>query len=148
MVAGSATRRWLEVIRSASIRELGRDSPLPFVQLLRGPKSFGGLLEAEGVASVPSPGAPSPGTDPYFRGGYSTRIHGSVEDGEVVSGIQLEHHYAGIRDTPESRRFYAAKAARSIRAFMLEHVGYFEPPEASSRALAARPPHHIRGEHR
>lgn len=120
----------LPVIRASSIRELGRDSPLPFSQLLRGDQSLGGLLQAQGVASVPSPADPSPGTAPYFRGGYSTRRHGSMEDGEVVSGIQLEHPYPGIRDTPENQRAYARKAARAIQVFMLRHVGYFEPAGA------------------
>lgn len=122
----------LPVIRASSIRELGRDSPLPFSRLLRGAESFGGLLQAEGVASVPSPADPSPGTAPYFRGGYSTRRHGSVEDGELISAIQLEHPHPGMRDTPENRRAYAQKAARAIQAFMLRHVGYFEPAGAPS----------------
>ncbi len=129
----------LGVVRCSSIRELGRDSPLPFAHLLRGATSFGGLLQAEGVASVPSPAAPSPGSSPYFRGGYSTRIHGSVGDGEVISGIQLEHQYAGVRDTPANRRSYAAKAARAIRAFMLDHVGYFKPPARRGPVVAERP---------
>lgn len=120
----------LPVIRASSIRELGRDSPLPFSQLLRGAESFGGFLQAEGVASVPSPADPSPGTAPYFRGGYSTRRHGSMEDGAVISGIQLEHPYPGMRDTPENRQAYAEKAARAIRGFMLRHMGYFEPAGA------------------
>ena len=76
---------------------------------------------------MPSPEAPGPGSAPYFRGGYNTREHGSVTDGEVVSGIQIEHHYSGIRDTAENRAEYAARAARVIRAFMLEHYGFFEP---------------------
>ncbi len=117
----------LEVVAQTSIRDLGRTSPIPFSQLLRGPTSFGGLLQDEGVPSVPSPAAPGPGDAPYFRGGYNTREHGSVTDAEVVSGIQIEHHYGGIRDTPENRAEYAARAARVIRAFMLEHYGFFEP---------------------
>ena len=117
----------LEVVSRTSIRDLGRTSPIPFSQLLRGPTSLGGLLADEGVPSVPSPSAPGPGDAPYFRGGYNTREHGSVTDAEVVSGIQIEHHYGGIRDTPENRSEYAAKAARVIRAFMLEHYGFFEP---------------------
>ena len=44
-----------------------------------------------------------------------------------MSGIQLEHHYDGIRDTDANRRAYAAILARVIRAYMLEHIGYFEP---------------------
>ncbi len=117
----------LEVVARTSIRDLGRTSPIPFAQLLRGPTSFGGLLADEGVPSVPSPGVPGPGDAPYFRGGYNTREHGSVSDAEVVSGIQLEHHYGGIRDTPQNRFEYANKAARVIRKFMLEHYGFFEP---------------------
>ena len=117
----------LAVVRCTSIRELGRDSPIPFSQLLRGEMSFGGLLQEEGVRSIPSPGDPSPGDAPYWRGGYNTREHGSQADGELISGIQLEHHWPGLRDTEENRRDYAAKAARVIRRFMLEHFGYFEP---------------------
>lgn len=117
----------LEVVARTSIRDLGRTSPIPFSQLLRGPTSFGGLLADEGVPSVPSPGTPGPGDAPYFRGGYNTREHGSVSDAEVVSGIQLEHHYSGIRDTEQSRSAYAVKVARVIREFMLEHYGFFEP---------------------
>ena len=116
----------LEVVARTSIRDLGRTSPIPFSQLLRGPTSFGGLFEEEDIPSVPGPSAPGPGDAPYFRGGYNTRQHGSVEDAEVISGVQIEHHYGGIRDTHMSRVAYAAKAARVIRAFMLEHYGFFE----------------------
>lgn len=114
-------------VASSSIRDLGRDSSLPFSQLLRGPLSFGGFLQGEGVRAVPSPGDPSPGAEPYFTGGYNTRRHGSWTDGEFISGIQIEHHFDGLRDTEENRRAYAAKLARVIRAFMLEHYGFFEP---------------------
>ncbi len=117
----------LPVVRRTSIREIGRTTTIPFSQVLRGPTSFGGLLADEGVPSVPSPGAPGPGAEPYWRGGYNTRVHGSLDDGEVVSGIQLEHHYPGLRDTEENRRVYAEKVARVIREFMLEHFGFFEP---------------------
>ena len=116
----------LEVVARTSIRDLGRTSPIPFSQLLRGPTSFGGLLEEEGIASVPSPSAPGPGDAPYFRGGYNTREHGSAGDAEVISGMQLEHHFGGLRDSEENRSAYAVKAAKVIRAFMLEHYGFFE----------------------
>ena len=117
----------LPTVRRSSIREIGRTATIPFSRVLRGPTSFGGLLAEEDVPSVPSPADPGPGAAPYFRGGYNTRVHGSVGDGEVISGIQLEHHYAGIRDTEENRRAYAEKVARVIREFMLEHFGFFEP---------------------
>lgn len=115
------------VVRLTSIREIGRDSPIPFSQVLRGPTSLGGYLEAEGVPVLPSPGDPSPGEDPYFTGGYNTRRHGSMDDSEVVSGIQIEHHFPGLRDTDDNRRAYAAQLAVSIRSFMIEHFGFFEP---------------------
>ncbi len=117
----------LAVVRRTSIREIGRTTTIPFSQVLRGPTSFGGLLAEEGVPSVPSPNAPGPGAAPYWRGGYCTRVHGSLDDGELVSGIQLEHHYPGLRDTAENRQAYAEKAARVIRRYMLEHFGFFEP---------------------
>ncbi len=117
----------LAVVRRTSIREIGRTTTIPFSNVLRGPTSFGGLLAGEGIPSVPSPAAPGPGSDPYWRGGYCTRLHGSLGDGEVVSGIQLEHHYPGLRDSPENRGAYAEKVARVIRLYMLEHFGFFEP---------------------
>lgn len=117
----------LAVVQQSSIRELGRDSPIPFAELLRGPTSFGGYLEVEGVAAVPSPASPGPGSEPYFSGGYNTLRHGSLGDSELVSGIQIEHQFPGLRDTDQNRRDYAARLAVVIREFMLEHIGYFEP---------------------
>ncbi|MCZ0933672.1 MAG: hypothetical protein OXJ54_00670 [Gemmatimonadetes bacterium] len=112
-----------EVISRSSIRALAQASPLPFSRLLRGATSLGGFLEAEDVPSVPSPEDPSPGDAPYFRGGYNTREHGSLATGETVSGIQIEHHYRGVRDTDRNRRDYAARAARALHRYMLEHYG-------------------------
>ncbi len=117
----------IPVIRMTSIREMGRVTPLPFSSLLRGPTSFGGFLEREGVDAVPSPSVPMPGSAPYFTGGYSTRRHGSLGDTEVVSGLQIEHHYPGLRDTDANRRDYAGRLAVVIRDYMLEHFGFFEP---------------------
>jgi hypothetical protein len=117
----------LSIVQRTSIRELGRDTAIRFSALLRGPTSLGGMLEDEGILSVPSPSVPSPGGDPYFSGGFNTQEYGSRSDTELVSGIQLEHHYPGLRDTDENRRAYAAKLALVIQRFMLEHIGFFEP---------------------
>lgn len=116
----------LATVASTSIRELGRTSPIAFSQLLRGPTSLGGLFQDEDIPSVPSPAAPGPGDDPYFRGGYNTRRYGSLDDSEVIDGIQIEHHYREVRDSEESRAAYARKAAVVIREFMLAHYGFFE----------------------
>ncbi len=123
----------LEIVERTSIRELGRASPIPFSQLLRGPTSLGGLFQEEDIPSVPSPATHGPGDDPYFRGGYNTRRHGSFYDFEVIDGVQIEHHYRGVRDSEDSRKAYAAKTAIVIRKFMLEHYGIFESESSASR---------------
>ena len=123
----------LETVASTSIRELGRTSSIPFSQLLRGPTSLGGLFEDEDIPVVPSPAAPGPGDDPYFRGGYNTRRHGSLNDAEVIDGVQIEHHWTGVRDNEGNRTLYAAKAAVVIRTFMLEHYGFFETESPARR---------------
>jgi hypothetical protein len=117
----------LTTVQLTSIRELGRVRPSTFAELLRGETSLGGFLADEGVESVPSPASPGPGTDAYFTGGYNTRQHGSRADSELVSGIQLEHQFPGLRDTDAHRREYADQLARAVRLYMLEHFGYFEP---------------------
>lgn len=112
----------------SSIRALAAESPLPFSQLLRGPRSLGGYLQTEGVRSVPSPSDPSPGADDYFSGGYNTNRHGSRSAGRTVSGVQIELNNAGIRDTDANRRAFAASLARALEAYMLDHYGFFRAP--------------------
>lgn len=109
------------VAETSSLRGLASRSPLRFSALLRGPTSFGGLLEQNGARAVPSPSDPSPGDDPYFSGGYSTRRHGSLADGGVVDAIQIEHHRRGLRDTAANRRAYADRLAETIVQFLTEH---------------------------
>lgn len=102
----------------SSIRTLASESATPFAQLLRGPTSLGGRFATEGYPSVPSPAMPSPGTDPYFDGGYSTARHGS-RGGGPVNGVQLEANFAGVRDTEANRQLFAAAAARVIAGFLV-----------------------------
>merc|ERR1719320_2265777 len=54
-----------------------------------GKRSLGSLFEGAGYRAVPSPRQPSPGTDLYYRGGYTAQVHGSSHGG-VVDAIQLE----------------------------------------------------------
>lgn len=97
----------------SSIHSLAALGVAPFATLLRGAASLGARFEAEGYPSVPSPSAPSPGTADYFNGGYSSARHGS-RDGGTVSGVQLEMHYPGVRDTEANRLAFAAAAARVL----------------------------------
>lgn len=106
----------------SSIRQLSVDSPLSFAALLRGPTSFGACLEAEGYPSVPAPGDPSPGSDPYFNGGFNTVQHGS-RNGGTISGVQIESHWTGVRDTAANRTAFAQGLARALNNFFIQHFG-------------------------
>lgn len=117
----------LAIVQMTSIRELGRTTPDTFAELLRGATSLGGYLQAAGVPTLPSPVDPRPFDDPYFTGGYNTWRHGSLNDTELVSGIQIEHHFPGLRDNDANRRAYAAVLAEAIEDFMTEHFGFFQP---------------------
>jgi hypothetical protein len=101
-----------------SLRALAERTDEPFSAILRGPESFGGLLEARGVPAVPAPRWPSPQLDePFFSGGYSTLRHGSAEGGSI-DGIQIEHHWPGIRDNASNRAAYASALAEVIRIWL------------------------------
>lgn len=101
----------------SSVRSRAPPGGTGFAALLRGPASLGGLFAAAGFPSVPSPAMPSPGGDPYFNGGYSTARHGS-RDGGVVSGVQLEANFLGVRDSEASRAAFAAAAATILAGWV------------------------------
>ena len=90
----------------SSIRTLSQASPASFPELLRGVRSLGALFEAEGFAAVPSPTNPDPGGAPYFDGGYNTARYGS-RNGGPISGVQIEAHFTGLRDTHANRERFA-----------------------------------------
>jgi hypothetical protein len=103
-------------VNKSSVRALalapGNDLP----SIIRGPNSLGTLLEERFVPAVPSISQPNPGQDDYFTGGYNTVRHGSRDGGEI-NGIQIEHHYPGLRDSEENREAYAARLADALLAF-------------------------------
>jgi hypothetical protein len=106
--------------RLLSARLSGRTA----AQILRGPSSLGGLLEARGFRAVPSPAAPAPlaGED-YFNGGYNTLRHGSRASGSV-DAIQIECHFTGVRDTPESRAAFASALVDALLVLLREEYGW------------------------
>jgi len=93
-------------------------------ELLRGPTSLGGLLSARGVPAVPAPAAPAPlvGED-YFSGGYNTDRHGSRRGG-LVDAIQIECHFAGVRDTPENRARFAGILTDALLVLLRDRYGW------------------------
>ncbi|MFO7893083.1 MAG: Ig-like domain-containing protein [Longimicrobiales bacterium] len=106
----------------SSIAALAAAVDVSFSALLRGEMSLGALLSDRGVRAVPSDEEPAPDGDPYFTGGYSTRRHGSWNGG-TVSGIQIEHHRVGLRDTQANREAYAAVLAEVLEVYLAEHYG-------------------------
>lgn len=102
---------------SSSIPHLVRTNKAgrSFSQMLRGNDSFGGFLHRNGLECVPRPGYPSPGNNPYFYGGYTTRIYGSYGGG-AVDAIQCEFRYS-YRDTQSERVRAAAAFAKSVTEF-------------------------------
>ena len=108
------------LVNKSSIRALVGQSSAGFVVLLRGATSMGGLLEPLGFPTVPSPTQPDPGGEPYFTGGYNTQRHGS-RDGGVISSIQIEMNFIGVRDTEGSRTAFAGALAQALEVYMPTH---------------------------
>lgn len=85
-----------------------------FVDLLYGNESFGAFLEAQGYDCVPSPSTHSPGSDPYFSGGYILGEFGSKSsDTEPVDAIQIES--ADTHRATVNRTAYVNALANAIK---------------------------------
>lgn len=111
------------LIRQSSIRELDQRSPASFVELLRGASSLGGLLQARGFASVPSPAVPAPKeNEQYFRGGFNTDTHGSRQGGSF-NAVQIECPWLGVRDTPANRAKFVDALTDALPLWFRTHVG-------------------------
>lgn len=110
------------MVSRSSIRVLAESSALSFSALIRGEHSLGSLYEAAGVPAVPSAEQPDPGSDPFFSGGYSTRRHGS-RDGGTVSGVQIEAHRIGLRDTSGNRARFAGISGAVLEEYLARHYG-------------------------
>ncbi len=107
-------------VNKSSIRTLAQEADSGFAALLRGPLSLGGLLQAAGYPSVPSPAYPDPAGQPYFSGGYNTARHGSRTGGSI-SGVQLEANWVGVRDSPGNREAFSAGLAEVLETYLSEH---------------------------
>ena len=110
------------LVAKSSVRALAGTVDISFAKLIRGPASLGALLQQRGTRSVPSTADPDPDGGAYFSGGYNTKRHGS-RDGGTISGIQLEHHFPGLRDTVQNRNAYAAMLADALVVYLEAHFG-------------------------
>ena len=121
------------VVRASSIRELDQRSPASFIELLRGPTSLGGMLQARGYASVPRPDVPAPKENElYFRGGYNTDTHGSRQGG-TISALQIECPWVGVRDTHEHRQRFVDALTDILPVWFKTHFGAPLAPRSPSK---------------
>lgn len=135
------------VADSSSIAAIAKAHPdVPFSQLLRGPFSFGGLLEAEKVKAVPSPALPilEPNeelfgktttgevkTRPYFNGGYCTRQYGTIRLGRTtigyddnISSIQAEVPGITVRNNASIIEVSGERFNKAIIKYLNKWYGY------------------------
>jgi hypothetical protein len=124
-----------EIVAESSLRALAATVKMPYAELLRGPRSFGALMEGRGFPCVPGPQIPAPGAeDQYFNGGYNTVRH--ARDAAPMAGLQIESNYRGVRDTEESRRKFAAALFEATREYLTEHFGLRLPLKPSAPAAS------------
>ena len=89
-------------------------------QMIRGPHSFGAMIQRRGVPAVPSDSIPHPLVgESFFGGGYNTVKFGS-RDGGTIDGIQIESH-SGVRFGFTNRVKYADSLAEAILEYMEKH---------------------------
>ena len=107
----------------SSIRTFSAQTAASFAAVLRGPSSLGTLLSSAGFPSVPSASDPAPLADQlYFTGGYNTVTHACSTGGNIC-GVQIESHFAGVRDTQENRLAFATALARVYETFLSVNFG-------------------------
>ena len=120
--------------QQSSVKGLAARSPNSFAEIIRGPRSLGALLAQRGFPSIPSPQMPSPGKgttntvypgmgNPYFNGGYNTRLHTSVNSGGPMDGVQIETNYRGLRDHEVNRVRFGQALAEALQFYFREHYG-------------------------
>lgn len=107
----------------STLRSLTAPPEVSLVEVLRGPTSLGGVLDAAGVKAVPSPSHPGPAGGGYFTGGYNVRRHGS-RDGGVIDGTQIESHFSYINAGEAAREDYSQKLTHAMIVFMESHYAF------------------------
>ena len=113
---------WMSYFRTLMLHRPG----LPFHTLIRGPGSFGDLINLNGAQKAwPRPDFPAPSSgDEFFAGGYNTDTHTCRLDNALINGIQFECHYDGLRDTATNRAAFAAQFVAALQPFLYNHYGY------------------------
>lgn len=104
-----------------SLKNLAYTPGIYFPELVRGGTSLGGLLQARGYKSVPSPTYPDPGGGGFWSGGYNILQHGSRYGG-TIDGTMVETYWAFAKDS--ERDAYSLALARTIVDFVANYYGF------------------------
>lgn len=108
-------------LAQSTIRSVGGLPGVFFPEILRGPSSLGGYLQAGGYNSVPSPVNPGPGAGNYFSGGFIVETYGS-KNGGSVDGIQLETPIT-VRSTVLVRGPFVDRIGGWLQGFFPQYRG-------------------------
>lgn len=119
-----------EFVGKSTLQFFATKQPKEYPALLRGPQSFGALMEKAGYPSTPSPGKPVPG-EPYFNGGYNVRTH--TAPGTGFAGLQIESNSKGVRDTDASRRKFAAALVEQLATYLDVQMGLKLPTKPKAK---------------
>jgi hypothetical protein len=119
----------------SSLRAIAALGRLPYAELLRGPSSFGALMEQHGFPCSPSPSNPHP-QPPFYRGSYNTGRHG--RDAAPLAGLQIETNSLGVRDTAENRAKFARALASTLETFLELQMGVLLAPSAPEPNIVQR----------
>lgn len=111
---------WMSTLRTLHLSRPG----LAFTDLIRGPRSLGDLFNLRGVPAWPSPQFPVIGDAEFFNGGHIVREHSCIHDNDTVHGVQIECHFAGVRDSAASRADFAARFANVLQPYLWDNYGY------------------------
>jgi hypothetical protein len=104
------------LVQKSTMRAYVAASGTAHAEVIRGDSSLGTLFELRGYPTVPSAAQPHPDGAPYFTGGYNMQRHAS-QDGNLISGVQIEANRIGVRDTQQNRRRFAEALVAVLRAW-------------------------------
>jgi hypothetical protein len=113
------------------LKSLAYTPGVSFPEIIRGGTSLGGLLQAQGYKSVPSPAHPHPAGGGYWNGGYNSWRHGS-KNGGTIDGTQVETYWGFARNS--ERDAYSRALAETILDFMAIYYE-FEPVQVYLPAI-------------
>ncbi len=122
------------MVAKSSIALIAAQSKEPYAHILRGPASFGALLEKNGFFAAPSPRMPSP-QEPFFSGGYTVRRYCVAKD--RVTGFQIEAYKSKLRDTKENRQKFAEALVDVLEEYLPARLGVGLDGETADKKAAA-----------